>query len=219
MIRPTPPTDTVEHPERSHDFLSNDPIPEPSTNDDEPKPGSIWFDFDPSNVDPQCTSTNRGRGHPRKNNPSGPSNKARPKHSRGRPHKSQPPANGQFSTSNATPKVGTACPPKPQAPDSSQPQSLDSVPKRGRGRPSKRPNSNNSGQLCSKVPTLLSTPSNTPSNSISIDGTSVHTNITSACVQLQQRVQQLLGASPQSVLSSIFCTGYYRFIEWYARGS
>ena len=203
VIRPTPPTDIIEHPERSHDFLSNDPIPEPSTNDDEPKPVSIRFDFDPSNVDPQCTSTKRGRGRPRKNNPSGPSNKARPNHSRGRPRKSQPPANSQFSTSNATPKVGTACPPKPQAPDSSQPQCLDSAPKCGRGRPCKRPNSNNCGQPCSKVPKLLSIPSNTPSNSTSIDGTFVHTNITSACVQLQQRVQQLLGASPQSVLSSM----------------
>ena len=29
VIRPTPPTDIVEHPERGHDFLSNAPIPEP----------------------------------------------------------------------------------------------------------------------------------------------------------------------------------------------
>ena len=78
-------------------------------------------------------------------NPSGPSNKAHPLR----------------STSNVTPIVGTACPPKPQAPDSSQPQSLDSAPKRGRGHPRKRPNSDSSGQL--------STSSNTPSNSPSID--------------------------------------------------
>ena len=88
MIRPTPPTDIVEHPERTHDILSNDPIPEPSKNDDDHKPGSIQFDFDPSNVDPQSTSTKRGRGRPRKDIPSGPSNKAQPKRCRGRPHKS-----------------------------------------------------------------------------------------------------------------------------------
>ena len=49
----------------------------------------------------------------------------------------------------------------------------------------------------------LSTPSSTPSNSPSVDGLSVHSNITSVCVQLQQRVQQLLGASPEAVLSSM----------------
>ena len=35
VIRPTPPTEIVEHPERIHDFLTNDPIPEPSKNDDD----------------------------------------------------------------------------------------------------------------------------------------------------------------------------------------
>ena len=69
VIRPTPPTGIFEHPERTHDFLSNAPIPDPSTKDDDFKTGSIQFDFDPSNVDQQSTSTKRGRGHPRKNNP------------------------------------------------------------------------------------------------------------------------------------------------------
>ena len=83
-IRPIPPTDIVEHPERMHDILSNAPLPAPSKND-EPKSGSIQFNFDPSNDDPQCTVTKQGRGHPRKTNAPGPSNKAQPKHGRGRP--------------------------------------------------------------------------------------------------------------------------------------
>ena len=182
--------------------MSNKPIPEPSKNDAEPKPGSIQFDFDPSIDDPQSTPTKRGRGRPRKNSQSGSSNNVQPKHGRGRPRKSQPSANSQCSTSSSTAKVGTACPPKPQAPDSSQPQSLDNVPKRGRGRPRKRPISDSNGQPPSKVP-KLSTPSSTPSNSPSVDGLSVRSNITSACAQLQQRVQQLLGASPEAVLSSM----------------
>ena len=45
----------------------------------------------------------------------------------------------------------------------------------------------------------LGTPNNIPSNALS-----VHRNVTSACVQLQQTVQQLLGnTSPESVLSSM----------------
>ena len=48
-----------------------------------------------------------------------------------------------------------------------------------------------------KVP-KLSTPSSTPSTG----EPSVHNNVTSACVQLLQRAQQLLGASPQSVLTT-----------------
>ena len=57
MIRPTPPTDIVEHPERSHDYLSNAHMPEPSDNSVEPKSGSIQFGFDPSSVGPDCTGT------------------------------------------------------------------------------------------------------------------------------------------------------------------
>ena len=46
VIRPTPPSDIVDHPERSH-FLINKPIHEPSKNDAESKP-VIQFDFDHS---------------------------------------------------------------------------------------------------------------------------------------------------------------------------
>jgi hypothetical protein len=50
----------------------------------------------------------------------------------------------------------------------------------------------------SKVPKL-----STPTNPLS-GGLSIHRNITSACVQLRQTVQQLLGnTSPESVLSSM----------------
>ena len=44
----------------------------------------------------------------------------------------------------------------------------------------------------------LSTPSSTLSN-----GPSAHSNVTSACVQLHLRVQQLLNTTPKSVLSSV----------------
>ena len=64
MIHPTPPTDIVEHPERSNDYLSNAPMSEPSDNSDDPKSGSIQFSFDPSSVGPDCSSVNRGRGRP-----------------------------------------------------------------------------------------------------------------------------------------------------------
>ena len=42
----------------------------------------------------------------------------------------------------------------------------------------------------------------TPFNTSSTDEPSVHSNVTSACVHLLQRAQQLLGASPQSVLAT-----------------
>ena len=63
-VRPTPPTDVVEHPERNDDVFSNDPIPEPTVNDD-PKPGSINFTFDLT-VDPKPHDppTKHGHGHP-----------------------------------------------------------------------------------------------------------------------------------------------------------
>ena len=91
VIHPTSPTDVVEHPERSHDLLSDEPIPEPSMNDDNPKPGSVQFDFDPSDVDTQCSSTKQGRGRPCKNIPSGTSTQTQPKRGRGRPRKSDQP--------------------------------------------------------------------------------------------------------------------------------
>ena len=130
VIRPTPPTDIIEHPQRHHDFLSNAPLPKPSDNSDEHKSGSIQFTFDPAGGDSNCTvvSNKRGRGHPRKNTTPDPTNKAQPKHSRGRPRKSQPP---DSTWSGATSNIDTVCPPQPQAPDSSQP------PKRSRGRPRK----------------------------------------------------------------------------------
>ena len=60
----------------------------------------------------------------------------------------------------------------------------------------KRANDDDSGQSPSKMP-KLSTPKTTPSNALS-----VHRNVTSDCVQLQQTVRQLLGnTSPESVLS------------------
>ena len=127
--------------------MSNDPIPEPSKNDDDHKPGSIQFDFDPSNVDPQSTSTKRGRGRPRKDIPSGPSNKAQPKRGRGRPRKSQPPADALCNTLNTTSKVGTLCFPKcPISTSSSEPKC---------GRPRKRkdpPIEPSDEQLSTKVP-------------------------------------------------------------------
>ena len=237
VIRPTPPNDVVEYPERSHDLLSNEPIPEPSMIDDNPKSGSIQFDFDPSNVDAQCNSTKRGRGRPRKNipsdtsiqtqpkcgrgrprksdqpksrsiqldsnpsdvdpqstsikrgrgrprkyTPSGSSTETQPKRGRGRPRKSQPPNSTQY---NATSNIDTACHPKPQV--------SDSIPKRC---PLKRANSDSSGQPPSKV-LKVSTPFYT-----STDEPLVHANVTSACVNLLRRVQQLLGGSPQSVLAT-----------------
>lgn len=60
VIHPTPPTGIVEHPERTHDFLSNALIPEPYTKNDDCKTGSMQFDFNPFNVDPQSTSTKQG---------------------------------------------------------------------------------------------------------------------------------------------------------------
>ena len=112
-VRPTPPTDVVEHPERNDDVFSNDPIPEPTVNDD-PKPGSINFTFDLT-VDPKPhdAPTKRGRGRPRKNKPSQPSDasEAKPKRGRGRPSKAKQPE-----------------PPGPA-------QACASNPKRGRGRP------------------------------------------------------------------------------------
>ena len=80
---------------------------------------------------------------------------------------------------------------------------MDSAPKHERRHlpnGTKRTNSDSSGQPPSKVP-KLSTHTNTPSNNYS---PSIHSNITGACTQLQQRVQTLLGTSPQSVLSSMF---------------
>ena len=186
VIRPTPPTGIAEHPERTRDFLSNAPIPEPCTKNDISNTGSTQFDFDPSNVDPHSTLTKRRRGHPRKNNPPGPSNQTQPKHGKGHPCKSQPPVD-QCNTS-----------PKPQVTHTSQTQPLESVPKHGRGRPPKRANRDCSGQPSRKMP-KLSTPSSIPSN-----GPSTNSNITSACVQLHLRVQQLLGTSPESMLSSDF---------------
>ena len=161
VIRPTLPTDVVEHPERSHDLLSNKPIPEPSMNDKQPKPGPR-----------KCTA----------------STETQPKRGRGRPRKSQPVDSTQCNMSGATSNVDTS---KSQAPDSIQ------YPKYGRGRPPKRTNSDSSGQPPSKV-LKLSTFSNSPST----DEPSVHSNINSACIHLLERVQQLLGASPQSVLTT-----------------
>ena len=68
VIRPMPPTEIVEHPERCDDRLSNAAIPEPSDKIDEPKPGSIHFSFDPSTDAPHSVhnSPKRGRGRPRK---------------------------------------------------------------------------------------------------------------------------------------------------------
>ena len=245
VIRPTPPTDVVEYPERSHDLLSNEPIPEPSMNDDNPKPGCIQFDFDPSNVDTQCNSTKRGRGRPRKNIPSETSIQTQPKRGRGRPRKSDQPKSGSIqldsdpsnvdpqstslkrgrgrprkytasdSSTETQPKRGrgcprksqppnsidTACPPKPQAPNSIQP------PKHGRGQPPKRANSNNSGQPPSKV-LKVSTPVNTPST----DEPSIHSNVTSACVDLLQRVQVTWCLSTE-------CAVHYTIIKFHTRGN
>ena len=172
VIRPTLPTDVVEHPERSHDLLSNKPIPEPSMNDEQPKPGPR-----------KCTA----------------STEIQPKRGRGRPRKSQPVDSTQCNMSGATSNVDTS---KSQAPDSIQ------YPKYGRGRPPKRANSDSSGQPPSKV-LKLSTFSNSPST----DEPSVHSNINSACIHLLRRVQQLLGAFPQSVL-----TTNYTFIEFHTGG-
>ena len=237
VIRPTPPTDVVEYPERSHDLLSNEPIPEPSMNDDNPKSGSIQINFDPSNLDAQCNSTKRGRGRPRKNIPSDTSIQTQPKRGRGRPRKSDQPKPGSIqldsepsnvnpqstsimrgrgrprkntpsgSSTETQPKRGRGHPRKSQPPDSTQcnatsnidtachpkPQVPDSTPKRC---PPKRANSDSSGQPPSKV-LKVSTPFST-----STDEPLVHTNVTSACVDLLRRVQQLLGGSPQSVLAT-----------------
>ena len=83
--------------------------------------------------------------------------------------------------------------------DTSKSQAPDSIqhPKYGRGRPPKRANSDSCGQPPSKV-LKLSTFSNSPST----DEPCVHSNINIACIHLLQRVQQLLGASPQSVLTT-----------------
>ena len=43
IIHPTPPTGIFEHPDRTHDFLSNAPIPDLSTKDDKFKTGSIQY--------------------------------------------------------------------------------------------------------------------------------------------------------------------------------
>ena len=75
---------------------------------------------------------------------------------------------------------------------------MDGTPKHETPKGIKRVNDDSSGQPPSKVP-KHSNPTDSPS-----DGLSIHRNVTSTCVQLQQTVQQLLGnTSPESVLSSM----------------
>ena len=229
MIRPTPPTEVIEHLQRAHDFLSNAPLPKPSKDSDEHNSASIQFSFDPANGESDCTSVpiKRGRGRPRKNTAPAPSNKAQPKRGRGRPRKSQPPDSTQCNT-------GTPCPSKPQA-DSTQP------PKRGRGHPRKsEPPADIQISTSNTAPAVVclpkpqachssqpqsvdsfpkhgtsrgikranddeQSPSKMPKLGIpSITPSNVHRNVTSVCVQLRQTVQRLLGnTSPESVLSSM----------------
>ena len=69
---------------------------------------------------------------------------------------------------------------------------MDGSPKHGTPKGIKRANDDDSGQLPSKVPKLHT------------NALSIHGNMTSACVQLQQTVRRLLGnTSPESVLSSM----------------
>ena len=49
---------------------------------DKPKAGSVQLDSDPLNVDPQCTSTKRGRGRPYKSVAPGPSTETSPRRGR-----------------------------------------------------------------------------------------------------------------------------------------
>ena len=104
MIRPTPPTEVSEHPQRAHDFLSNAPLRNPP---EEHKYGSIQFSFDPAGVDSICIgdSTKRGRGRPPKNTAPDPIIKAQPKCGRVRPRKSQRP---HSMHSGATSNVDTS---------------------------------------------------------------------------------------------------------------
>ena len=104
---------------------------------------SLQFNFDPSNDDPQCIVTKQGRGRPQKTNAPDPSNKAQPKHGRGRP---------QLSIDAHS---NTSCTASVQAPNSNQPKSVDIALKHERGHlpnGSKRTNSDSSGQPPSKVP-------------------------------------------------------------------
>ena len=127
VVRPTPPTDVVEHPERNEDIFSNDPIPEPNVIDD-PKSGSIKFSFDPS-VDPKSSDapTKRGRGRPRKNKAQPPSDtmvsKDKPKPGRKRQrnnesarasalkHPCEVPQRGRKGIKRGNSKVGNEQPP------------------------------------------------------------------------------------------------------------
>ena len=218
VIRPTPPTDMVEHPERSHDYLSNAPMPEPSDNSDEPKSGSIQFNFDPSSVGTDCTGK-RGRGRPRKSEKPAPSSKGalntsgpKPKHGRRRPQEPDAPSTSQPKTPI---KRSRDCPRKSEAAGN---QSITPA-KRGRGRPpksqgngtrlaltpsnsgtgstqigTKRANSEGSDGLPrSKLPKL-----NTPSDP------SINSTINSSCAQFQRTVHTLLGGTaPLSILSAM----------------
>ena len=218
VIRPTPPTDMVEHPERSHDYLSNVSMPEPSDSSDEPKSGSIQFNFDPSSVGTDCTGK-RGRGRPRKSEKPASSSKGalntsgpKPKHGRRRPQEPDAPSTSQPKTPI---KRARDCPWKSEAAGN---QSITPA-KHGRGRPpksqgngtrpavtpsnsgtgstqigTKRANSEGSDGLPrSKLPKM-----NTPSNP------SINSTINSSCAQFQRTVRTLLGGTaPLSILSAM----------------
>ena len=109
VIRPTPPTDLVEHPERNDDYLSNAPIPEPSDNVDEPKSGSIHFSVDHSTIPPDNPdrSSKWGKGRPRKTSCA---RQTDPDPKRGRGHQRK----SEVTTSKSKPPAerGRGCPPK-----------------------------------------------------------------------------------------------------------
>ena len=224
VIRPTPPTDIVEHPERSHDYLSNAHMPEPSDNSDESKSGSIQFSFDPSSVGPDCTgsSVKRGKGRPRKNDKPDPPSKSalntsgsQSKRGRGRPRKSEAPSTTQPKTPAA--KCGRDCTRKSEA-TSSQPKTPA---KRVRGRSPKSPATGSRQPVTLAGPCTCKSDAGSPcigtkrANNEGSDGLpqskvpklntpsnpSINSTINSACVQFQQMVHTLLGGT--SILSAM----------------
>ena len=120
VIRPTPPTEMVDHPERDDNVKCNAPIPEPPISNDQREVQTVQLTDDPP---PDQASTalpaKRGHGRPRKTDVPPASAQPSPitaKRGRGRPRKEKLPA--------------TRTPPQPHPPESNT--------KRRQGRPRKQ---------------------------------------------------------------------------------
>ena len=95
VIRPTHPTEMVEHPERDDNVQCNAPIPEPPVSDDRRQHQAVQLTGDPLPDDASTAApAKRGRGRPRKTDVTAASSQASSstaKRGRGRPRKQAPP--------------------------------------------------------------------------------------------------------------------------------